>query len=206
VRRGTDDRARGFTLPEVIMAVAILGIIAASIGAIITAAFSSTTGVRERYDASRAAKQASLYWTPDVQSAEAVDPGAICGAGDGAAPRALITFRRTDYAEPTTPEGEGTERLTTWWLDDTDPARVVRRSCAGADVERTVITSRIATSAGELARGSAEAVGRVTVADCADPCAAPTLVAQVADKPASNRAPGRFGVYRFTITANREVR
>jgi prepilin-type N-terminal cleavage/methylation domain-containing protein len=183
-------RQLGFTLPEVIMAVTILGIIAASIGAIITAAFSATTGVQERYDASRAAKQASLYWTPDVQSAEQIDPGPVCSDGDGPAPQALVTFRRTDFAEPTA--ATGTDHLVTWWLDDTDPARVVRRACAGGDVERTVITSQVA--------------GPVAVEDCDDECTAPTLVAHVRDRPASSRAPSEPGVYRFAITANREVR
>jgi prepilin-type N-terminal cleavage/methylation domain-containing protein len=182
-------RERGFTLPEVIIAVTILGIIAATIGAVITTAFSTTAGVQERYDASRAAKTASIHWTPDVQSAEHVNPGRVCSRGAGAAPRALVTFLRTDYASATA--AEGTERLTTWWLDDTTPARVVRRSCHGSEVEHTVITSQVA--------------GPVRVDGCEGACAAPTLVAHVTDRPAST-APREPTTYRFAITANREVR
>jgi prepilin-type N-terminal cleavage/methylation domain-containing protein len=182
-------RQHGFTLPEVIMAATILGIIAATIGAVITTAFSSTTGVRERYDASRAAKTASVYWTPDVQSAERVDPGPVCSGGAGDDPRPLVTFARTDYASPTAPTGS--ERLTTWWLDDTDPARVVRRTCGGSGIERTVITSQVA--------------GPVTVDNCDGECVAPTFVAHVTDT-ASSRAPSASKSFRFSITANREVR
>ena len=132
------------------MAVTILGVIGATIGGVLIAAFSSTAGIQDRFDASRAAKQASLYWAPDVAAVETVNPGEVCGSGS----TALITFLATDHAplstDPLPPADGGTARLTTWWLDDTNPAQVVRRTCAGAEAPRAEprypIAARIAGS------------------------------------------------------------
>jgi prepilin-type N-terminal cleavage/methylation domain-containing protein len=213
-----DRRERGFTLPEVIMAVTILGIIGATIAAVITAAFSTTTGVRERYDASRAAKQASVYWTPDVGSAEALNPGGtICGSGVGPGARDLVTFRWTEYPSVTAtaspdPDAPGTARIATWWLDDTAPAHVVRRECVAAapavTTDEVTITSRI--EAGDVDQVT------VTCSDDGDgfgPCgddetdaAVVRLQAEVMDTPRSPNAGGGFHTYSFAVTANREVR
>jgi hypothetical protein len=198
-------------LPEVIMAVTILGIIGVTIGAIVTAAFSSTAGVRERYDASRAAKQASTYWTPDVQAAETVNPGGmICGSGG----RDLVTFGRTDYPSVTAtrspnPDG-GTQLLTTWWLDAGDPARVVRRTCRAeapaAPTDAVPITARLAGDGG-VAVECADGGAFRACADDDDPTAI-RLRAQVRDTPLATPAGGdpRFTIYTFTVVATREVR
>jgi prepilin-type N-terminal cleavage/methylation domain-containing protein len=210
-------RQRGFTLPEVIMAVTILGIIGATIAAVITAAFSATTGVRERYDASRAAKQAAVYWTPDVESSETVNPGGvICGSGVGAAPRDLVTFAWTEYPSVTEtaspdPDASGTGRLATWWLDDTEPRHVVRRECLrsapAVAVDEVTITSRIAAAdADRVAVACSDDGTTFTSCGSDDPTAAVRLRADVMDtrKPPS-QGPG-FTTYTFTATANREVR
>ena len=130
-------REHGFTLPELVVAVTILGVIAATIGGVLVAAFSSTTGVNNRFDASRGAKQVSLYWTPDVASVTTVNPGGVtCGTGDGPGSTPLITFRSTDHPDlstaPLPSATDGTPRLTTWWLDAA--ARIVRQTCVGTGV------------------------------------------------------------------------
>jgi prepilin-type N-terminal cleavage/methylation domain-containing protein len=212
------DRQSGFTLPEVIMAVTILGIIGATIAAVITAAFSSTTGVRERYDASRAAKQAAVYWTPDVESAEAVNPGGmLCGSGTGAAPRDLVTFAWTEYPSVTEtaspdPAAPGTGRLATWWLDDTEPRQIVRREClrrAPAVVtDEVLVTRRIAAAdADRVTVGCAD--DGLTFADCGlddTGAAVVRLRADVMDTPKPPSQGAGFTTYTFTVTGNREVR
>ena len=64
-----------------------------------------------------------------------MNPGEVCGSGAGAGAVPLITFRSHDHPSrsrcPSPPDDPGTERTTTWWLDDARPARVVRRTCAG---------------------------------------------------------------------------
>lgn len=209
---------RGFTLPEVIMAVTILGLIGATIAAVVTAAFSTTTGVRERYDASRAAKQASVYWAPDVESAETVNPGGtICGSGLGAGARDLVTFGWTEYPSVTEtaspdPDAPGTALLVTWWLDDTRPAHIVRRECLAAApavaTDEVTITSRIASGDGEPVTVACSDDGN-GFGPCGDDETAAAMVrlrADVMDTPRAPSAGGGFSSYSYTVTANREVR
>jgi prepilin-type N-terminal cleavage/methylation domain-containing protein len=208
---GRGERERGFTLPEVVMAVTILGIIGVTIGAIVTAAFSSTTGVRHRYDASRAAKQASAYWTPDVQAAETVNKGGIiCGSGG----RDLVTFGWTDFppvtADRSPREDGGTPRITTWWLDPGEPARVVRRACAeaapSAPTDTVPITARL-TGDGAVAVECSDGGAFRACRDDDDPTAL-RIRADVRDTPLPTPAGGlpRFTTYTFTVVATREVR
>lgn len=160
------------------MAVTILGVIAATIGGVLVAAFNATAGINDRFDASRASKQASLYWAPDVQSVETVNPATACGGGVGPGSAALITFQSFDHPPlseaPAPPTDPGTERITTWWLDGTDPARIVRRTCAGSDAARVdphhPIVSRISDrdqAAAGVATSVAEARGQVA-AECSN--------------------------------------
>lgn len=125
---------RGFTLPELLVAITILGIIMAAIGAMITTAFTTSAIVRARLDGSRAPKLVSFYWVPDVEGAEQVEIGggaANCGAGE----RALVTFTWTKFpsviaADAPTPEG-GVPATATWWVRPRGTrTQVVRLECA----------------------------------------------------------------------------
>lgn len=213
------------------MAVTILGIIAATIGGVLVAAFSSTAGVNDRFDASRAAKQSSLYWSPDVASVATVNPGGVCGSGAGAGAIPLVTFQSFDHpAVSATPplDEPGTERTTTWWLDDVSPARVVRRTCAGTAAAvvdpRNPVVSRIADRDEEtagVATDAAQARGQVA-AECSTdgvafhPCAADDpgtivrLTVRVPDAGASRDSATpdtpRFKTYQFSVSGAREVR
>jgi prepilin-type N-terminal cleavage/methylation domain-containing protein len=223
-------RESGLTLPELIMSVAILGIIGVVIGGVLTAAFSSTTGIQERFDASRASKQSALYWAPDVKSAEAVNaPGEICGSGAGGGSVELVSFGSTVHPPvadaPAPPVEPGTARVVTWWLDDTNPARIVRRVCEGAAPAREVptapITSRIADGDGEVAglAASAEQARPQVAVECSDDgstfatCVTDDsarvvrLSVRVLDVPARSSAGNpQFKTYEYRVAGAREVR
>jgi prepilin-type N-terminal cleavage/methylation domain-containing protein len=223
------DRESGFTLPELIMAITILGVIGATIGGVLVAALSTTTGVQDRFDASRAAKQASLYWTPDVKSAESVNPaGGPCGAGAGAGSIALVTFAWTDHPSVTSTSSPaidvGTPRAATWWLDDTSPARIARRVCGDGpphEEPTAPIATRIADRDQEIAglaeRASAArnqvavecSADAVAFAECStdDPAPVVRLRLRVVDGPAQAGAgAARFKTYEFHVAGTREVR
>src|SRR5262249_40899425 len=73
-------REDGFTLAEVLVAVAILGIIVAALGAAFAVTAKDSVGVHERYLSSHDAQIASAYLANDVQSNDAlVDPS--CSSG-----------------------------------------------------------------------------------------------------------------------------
>lgn len=78
---------RGFTLIELLLAVAILGIILATVGLSVTQGFRTTTATRARVDRSNLTEFTAKVFTPDVASASGVPtvyPAPIttaCGAG-----------------------------------------------------------------------------------------------------------------------------
>lgn len=81
---------------ELIAAVAILGILSTSLGVVGVVMFRTMGQTQDRLNESRGPRFASVYWVPDVASAEAINPAApgvptICGA---AGP--LVTLQWTD--------------------------------------------------------------------------------------------------------------
>jgi prepilin-type N-terminal cleavage/methylation domain-containing protein len=91
--RASED---GFTMVELVMAVAILGIISITLGVVGTVMFKTLGQTQDRLTESRGPRFASVYWVPDVASADVVNPSTagvptVCGA---AAP--LVTLQWTD--------------------------------------------------------------------------------------------------------------
>ena len=157
----------GFTLPELLVAITILGIIMVAIGAMITTAFRTTTIVRARLEGSRAPKLVSTYWVPDVEGAEQVEiGGGGCGSGDP-----LVTFTwqthpsvaGADAANP--PEkDDGTSRQATWArVTNGTRHQVVRTECGGAGPPRTAtVVPAVANDRVEISKLS-EQEYRITV-------------------------------------------
>jgi prepilin-type N-terminal cleavage/methylation domain-containing protein len=141
-RRATAG-SEGFTLVELLVALAILGIIMGAIGAMITTGFRTTETVSSELNGSRAPKVVSRYWTPDVEQAALVLPGAAgCGSGTP-----VVTFASTAFASnvgtPDRPADPGATRTVTWSMQRTGARdQLVRFVCApGAPVDRTVVVS-----------------------------------------------------------------
>ncbi len=86
----------GFTIVELIMAVAILGILSTTLGVVGVVMFKTLRSTQDRLNESRGPRYASVYWVPDVASTDFVNPTApglpiVCGA---AGP--LVTLQWTD--------------------------------------------------------------------------------------------------------------
>ena len=131
MRRRSDE---GFTLPELLVAITILGIIMVAIGAMITTSFRTSTMVSAELQGSRGPKVVSRYWVPDVEQAETVTPG-----GGGCGGRRVVrrgvrrrrSSRRRSRRIAATPHDHGYPRPITWCKVTerfADPARPARRA------------------------------------------------------------------------------
>src|SRR5829696_5661385 len=113
----------GFTLAELLIAIAILGIIAAAIAAAFITTSKSSVGVAARFDQSHDAQIASAYLATDVQS-NATLTSNVCGAGG----TPIINFGYADGSYATYAYGAvGSE------------TRLTRRYCAGATTTNAVL-------------------------------------------------------------------
>ena len=91
MRRTTGSR--GFTLVELLVAVVILGMLSIAITAAFTVLARSMDGTQDRLTNSRGPKLVGVYWIPDVNSSETVNPsGAVCGTTG----TPLVTFLWSD--------------------------------------------------------------------------------------------------------------
>lgn len=126
----------GFTLPELLVAVVILGVISSALtGAIITG-LNVTDGTSARVKESTDAQLASAFFAWDVQSsttvATALHPD--CAVAAGASP--IVSFSWEDPAEPAVP------RVAVWFTQTVDGERhLSRRFCEGGS-GTTVTVSR----------------------------------------------------------------
>jgi prepilin-type N-terminal cleavage/methylation domain-containing protein len=143
----------GFTLVELIMAVAILGVISVSIGVVGVVMFRSLNQTQNRLNETRGPRFASVYWIPDVASTENVNPaGVVCGSGG----TNLVTLRWVDdraaFATTTV-----TYAITTTGTGLTQQRQLVRRLCvqgSSTATRTTVIAPNIATPGAEVTCGN----------------------------------------------------
>lgn len=126
LRRVPRDDA-GFTLPELLVAIVVSGIIMPVIFAVFVSAAKTTDGNTERISASRDGAMASSWFVPDVQSAESisvVDEPTCKSPGTR-----MLTLKRTT----------GTSTMITGYaLVSGTPLTLVRYSCVDGTPTPTV--------------------------------------------------------------------
>ena len=132
----------GFTLPELLVAITILGIIMVAIGAMITTSFRTSTTVSAELQGSRGPKVVSRYWVPDVEQAETVAPATGgCGTGDTAVATLTSKTGASAFDHPDQANVE-TPRTVTWWEVNGPRDQLVRRVCDGnAPIVSVVVVS-----------------------------------------------------------------
>src|SRR4051794_2099921 len=125
-----DDR--GFTLPELLVAITLLGVIMVAIGTMITTSFRTTSIVQSQLTASRGPKMTSRYWVPDVESADAVnDPSAArCGSGDEHIATLTWNQESSTIDELDVPAADGPVQTVTWWRKNGARTQLVRDLCS----------------------------------------------------------------------------
>lgn len=105
----------GFTLPELLVAITILGIIIVAIGAMITTSFRTSTMVSAELQGSRGPKVVSRYWVPDVEQSETVtDTESGCGQGTTVATIVSRVFPSAFTAGADPSDGAGVVRTIAW--------------------------------------------------------------------------------------------
>ena len=135
--RGQNER--GFTLVELMVAITIMGIIAATASMLFAFTLGTTEQTSERFSDSRGPKFLSSYWIPDVTSSLRVNLNSgPCGGGTP-----LVTLSWTDDRATF---GDVTA---SWFTDATATARgLVRRECRNGNlstpIRTTVVVPRIA--------------------------------------------------------------
>ena len=131
------DREEGFTLIELIVSIAILGIIMVTIGVTFALTVLTTSQTSDRYKDSRGPKFTAAYWPADVAASEKVDPG----AGDCGGSAALASFAWTDA------QNQAQTDTASWFVDTAGGTRqLVRKLCngsLGSPVRTTVIVPRL---------------------------------------------------------------
>ena len=140
---------QGFTLVELILSIAILGVISTTIGVVGVVMFRTLNQTQARLDETRGPRFASVYWIPDVASTETVNPSTgltACGSGG----TNLVTLRWIDDRTGTTAV---TYAVTTVGIE----RRMVRRLCtnnSSTAVRTTVIAPSIATPGAAVTCGN----------------------------------------------------
>ncbi len=182
----TARRARqdGFTLVELVMAIAILGIISVTVGVVSSVMFRTVGSSQARLTETRGPRYASVYWIPDVGSTETVNPaGTVCG---GAGP--LVTLQWND---------DRTGLTTVSYAIDTTSGRIlVRRLCTNGSTTPT----RTTTIAPSIATPGAEVKCFDNTTSTWSACTTPDT-----DKSLRLMVTGAHGGGTFNIDAVREV-
>jgi prepilin-type N-terminal cleavage/methylation domain-containing protein len=179
----------GFTLVEMVMAVAILGIMSTSIGVVAVVMFRTMNQTQNRLDETRGPRFASVYWIPDVASAETVNPASTDAPARCGPTGELVTLRWDDYKTGVTTVSYATSTAADGKL------RLVRRFCqAGSTTptRTTVIAPSIAATDGAVITCG----NGTTYSGCGTPDTRKSLLLAVT---------GKSGGGTYSIDAFREV-
>ena len=157
--RAARSREGGFTMVELMASVAILGIISTSLGVVGVVMFKTMGQTQNRLDESRGPRFASVYWIPDVASADKVNPDTVglptvCGATGP-----LVTLQWTD----TTTTGFTT--VSYGFVSTAGVSKLERRFCVGG----SSTPSRVTTIAPNVVTADTQ----VTCGDRTTACATP---------------------------------
>jgi hypothetical protein len=129
---------------ELVLAIAILGILSTTIGVVGVVMFRTMNQTQERLDETRGPRFASVYWIPDVASTQEINPtGVVCGTGG----TALVTLQWDDYQK-----GDDT-RVTYASTVAAGKTQLVRRLCPGGTTtptRTTVVAPSVAATNGAV--------------------------------------------------------
>jgi prepilin-type N-terminal cleavage/methylation domain-containing protein len=120
----------GFTLPELIMAIAILAIIIAPLSLALITGLRVVGKADEKYNDSRGSLISAAYFANDVSNANTITKGASAGCGGSGAP--IVSFAWTDARNDDSADVDAPESNTvTYAFDSSDPLnqRLLRKYC-----------------------------------------------------------------------------
>jgi prepilin-type N-terminal cleavage/methylation domain-containing protein len=125
LRRPRDER--GFTLPEILVAVTILGIIIVPLAASMVVGIRTTSDAQQRLVEARGEQLTAAYFPSDVASADTIVPNDPSPCG-GTGPTVVVSF---DWADDVSPTNEVSYVVPSGSTD------LYRKSCQGGTLKTT---------------------------------------------------------------------
>ena len=156
----TRSRDAGFTLPELLITMTILGVITIPLAQVVMSYFFNAEKIRARQTESKDQQLASQFWSRDVSSvglrdaafglSSGINTGSPCGTTP-AGGAAEISFRWTAFTfiAPSTAATPDTASVTYYSIPPTATAggRLVRISCISGTPKATTIANTLRTDA-----------------------------------------------------------
>lgn len=141
VRSGTSERTRGksdgVTLIELVVVVAVMGIVLSGITALLLVSTDATKRAQEQLNEDGGLRVASVYFNPDVHSADAFATGSVtCGPGSAAD---LVVELRGKDAVVTDPRARRDTAVS--YVRTDGGSSLTRYSCEGVDLKDTVVVA-----------------------------------------------------------------
>lgn len=161
----TRDRSAGFTLVELLVAVAILGIVGSVLVGIVSLGFSSYADTTTRLNESNDRQVIASYFTRDVQNATSMAlSGGTCGTASGTTVLRLNWSESDGSATPVVTAREITYRL----LAGTSPAngQLSRVACANGSVVTGSVVGQWLNSGAAAASATCLTAALATDATC----------------------------------------
>jgi prepilin-type N-terminal cleavage/methylation domain-containing protein len=148
MNRADAGRARGeegFTLPELIIAIAILAIIIAPLSLAVITGLRVVGKADQKYNDSRSSLISAAYFANDVSNANTITKG---GGGCGGPGTPIVSFAWTSANDPASADVDASPTSTvTYAYDPSSPTnRLLRQSCGGSGAQQSVA----AISLGEM--------------------------------------------------------
>lgn len=135
----TGRDSNGVTLIELVIVVAVMGIVLSGITALLLVTTDATKRAQEQLNESGGLRIASVYFNPDVQSADEFVTGtASCVQAAGDASDLVVELRGDDVvgADP-----ESTRRTTASYVLTDGGATLTRYACEGSSVTDAVVVA-----------------------------------------------------------------